>query len=107
MIFGVVRDAQGSLPTDPILLKVDQFPTYHLANIVDDHEMGITHVLRGEVAFPSFAEENDSTHAMAGMASISTITSFVIRSSQTDRTEIRTSTTASKSRWIKNVQKKR
>lgn len=50
IIFGAVRDAQGSLPTDPILLKVDLFPTYHLASIVDDHEMGITHVLRGEVS---------------------------------------------------------
>ncbi|MCM5703795.1 glutamate--tRNA ligase [Larsenimonas salina] len=31
-----------------ILLKSDGMPTYHLANIVDDHLMGITHVLRGE-----------------------------------------------------------
>ncbi|KAG8803753.1 Glutamate--tRNA ligase mitochondrial [Serendipita sp. 398] len=53
MIFGEVRDAQGSLPTDPILLKMDQFPTYHLASVVDDHEMGITHVLRGEEWLPS------------------------------------------------------
>ncbi|MHC4391495.1 MAG: glutamate--tRNA ligase [Planctomycetota bacterium] len=33
---------------DQVLLKSDGFPTYHLANVVDDHEMGITHVLRGE-----------------------------------------------------------
>lgn len=33
---------------DQVLLKSDQFPTYHLANIVDDHEMKITHVLRGD-----------------------------------------------------------
>ena len=33
---------------DQILLKSDGFPTYHLANVVDDHLMGITHVLRGE-----------------------------------------------------------
>ncbi len=33
---------------DPILLKADGYPTYHLANVVDDHEMGITHVIRGE-----------------------------------------------------------
>ncbi|KAG9235895.1 glutamyl-tRNA synthetase [Amylocarpus encephaloides] len=32
---------------DPILLKSDGFPTYHLANIVDDHLMKITHVIRG------------------------------------------------------------
>jgi len=31
-----------------ILLKSDGLPTYHLANVVDDHLMGITHVLRGE-----------------------------------------------------------
>jgi glutamyl-tRNA synthetase len=33
---------------DLILLKSDGFPTYHLANCVDDHEMKITHVLRGD-----------------------------------------------------------
>jgi glutamyl-tRNA synthetase len=49
MIFGSVRDAHESLPTDPILIKRDKNPTYHLASVVDDHEMGITHVLRGEV----------------------------------------------------------
>ena len=31
-----------------ILMKSDGMPTYHLANVVDDHLMGITHVLRGE-----------------------------------------------------------
>ncbi len=34
---------------DPILLKSDGFPTYHLANVVDDHLMKITHVIRGSV----------------------------------------------------------
>lgn len=33
---------------DQILLKSDGFPTYHLANVVDDHMMEITHVIRGE-----------------------------------------------------------
>lgn len=33
---------------DQVLMKSDGFPTYHLAVIVDDHAMGITHVLRGE-----------------------------------------------------------
>lgn len=33
---------------DQILLKSDGFPTYHFACIVDDHQMGITHVIRGE-----------------------------------------------------------
>jgi glutamyl-tRNA synthetase len=38
---------------DQILLKSDGFPTYHLANIVDDHFMRITHVIRGEEWLPS------------------------------------------------------
>jgi len=33
---------------DQILLKSDGFPTYHFANVVDDHHMGITHVIRAE-----------------------------------------------------------
>ncbi|MBK8229224.1 MAG: glutamate--tRNA ligase [Candidatus Eisenbacteria bacterium] len=33
---------------DQVLLKSDGFPTYHLANVVDDHLMGISHVLRAE-----------------------------------------------------------
>lgn len=35
---------------DPILLKSDGHPTYHLANVVDDHLMKITHVIRGTVS---------------------------------------------------------
>lgn len=35
--------------TEQVLLKSDGFPTYHLASVVDDHLMGISHVLRGEV----------------------------------------------------------
>lgn len=38
---------------DQILLKSDNYPTYHLANIIDDHEAGITHVIRGEEWIPS------------------------------------------------------
>jgi glutamyl-tRNA synthetase len=33
---------------DQVLLKSDEFPTYHLANVVDDYMMKITHVIRGE-----------------------------------------------------------
>ena len=36
-----------------MLLKTDGFPTYHLASVVDDHYMGITHVIRGEEWLPS------------------------------------------------------
>jgi len=38
----------SSLLDDLVLLKSDGFPTYHLANVVDDHLMQITHVLRGD-----------------------------------------------------------
>lgn len=38
---------------DQVLLKGDGFPTYHLANVVDDHLMGITHVIRAEEWIPS------------------------------------------------------
>ena len=38
---------------DQVLLKSDGFPTYHLAVVVDDHAMGITHVLRAEEWLPS------------------------------------------------------
>lgn len=38
---------------DQVLLKSDKFPTYHLANVVDDHLMQITHVIRGEEWLPS------------------------------------------------------
>lgn len=53
LVFGSLKDAHASLPTDPVLLKSDLFPTYHLASVVDDHEMGITHVIRGEEWLPS------------------------------------------------------
>jgi len=36
------------MPDDQVILKTDGFPTYHLAVVVDDHEMGITHVVRGQ-----------------------------------------------------------
>ena len=44
----------NSFVDDQVLLKSDQFPTYHLANVVDDHLMHITHVIRGEVRVSSY-----------------------------------------------------
>ncbi|MCK9274682.1 MAG: glutamate--tRNA ligase [Syntrophales bacterium] len=38
----------NSVVDDQVLLKSDGFPTYHLANVIDDHLMGISHVIRGE-----------------------------------------------------------
>ncbi len=44
---------ESDILTDMVLLKSDGFPTYHLAVVVDDHAMGITHVLRGHDWLPS------------------------------------------------------
>ena len=45
----------SSLLDDKILMKADGTPTYHFANVVDDHLMKITHVIRGEEWLPSLA----------------------------------------------------
>ena len=45
----------SSLLDDKILMKADGTPTYHFANVVDDHLMEITHVIRGEEWLPSLA----------------------------------------------------
>lgn len=53
MIRGEVR-VKSDILDDKVLYKsADGLPTYHLANIVDDHLMGITHVIRGEEWLPS------------------------------------------------------
>jgi glutamyl-tRNA synthetase len=50
-VYGWVRDGKSNRARDgfedPIILKSDGLPTYHLANVVDDHYMQITHVIRG------------------------------------------------------------
>ncbi len=43
----------GSGIDDFVIIKSDGFPTYNFANVVDDHDMGITHVMRGEEIIPS------------------------------------------------------
>ncbi len=48
-------DIDISLLDDKILVKQDGMPTYHLANVVDDHLMQISHVIRGEEWLPSMA----------------------------------------------------
>lgn len=48
---------------DPILLKSDGLPTYHLANVVDDHLMSITHVIRGSEWMPSTPKHIAMYHA--------------------------------------------
>lgn len=53
LIRGEVR-INSSILDDKVLYKsADQLPTYHLANIVDDHLMEVTHVIRGEEWLPS------------------------------------------------------
>ncbi|MFA5021971.1 MAG: glutamate--tRNA ligase [Patescibacteria group bacterium] len=52
LIRGKVSFANNTLD-DQIILKSDGFPTYHLASVVDDHEMAISHVIRGEEWLPS------------------------------------------------------
>ena len=47
MLRGVIEVEWAQVDAQ-VLLKSDGMPTYHLANVVDDHLMGITHVLRGE-----------------------------------------------------------
>jgi glutamyl-tRNA synthetase len=53
VVRGEIRIAWGAAPQDPVLIKSDGYPTYHLAAVVDDAAMGITHVLRGEEWIPS------------------------------------------------------
>jgi glutamyl-tRNA synthetase len=52
-IRGRVEFENKNLPVDAVLLKADGFPTYHLANVVDDHLMEITLVCRAEEWLPS------------------------------------------------------
>lgn len=46
-VYGVFQKKDSE--EDFVLVKTDGFPTYHFANVVDDHLMDITHVIRGEV----------------------------------------------------------
>lgn len=54
LIRGAIR-IDGNTLDDKVLFKSDGMPTYHLANIVDDHLMKISHVIRGEEWLPSLA----------------------------------------------------
>ena len=52
-LLGDIEWKNEDISPDPVLLKTDGFPTYHLANIVDDHFMKITHVMRAQEWIPS------------------------------------------------------
>jgi glutamyl-tRNA synthetase len=47
-LLGDIQWKNDDVNPDPVLLKSDGFPTYHLANVVDDHLIGISHVLRAQ-----------------------------------------------------------
>ncbi|MCA1754809.1 MAG: glutamate--tRNA ligase [Spirochaeta sp.] len=55
LLLGRVKRKNKDISPDPVLLKSDRFPTYHLANVVDDHTMEISHVLRAQEWLPSTA----------------------------------------------------
>ncbi len=52
-LLGEISRLNRDINPDPVLLKSDGFPTYHLANVIDDHLMGITHVLRAQEWIPT------------------------------------------------------
>ena len=52
LVYGKVEFENQTID-DQIILKSDGFPTYHLAHIIDDQEMGITHVIRADEWLPS------------------------------------------------------
>ncbi len=53
VLMGDITRKNKDISPDPVLLKSDGFPTYHLANVVDDHLMGITHIMRAQEWIPS------------------------------------------------------
>ena len=57
VIYGKIK-IDNSILEDQILLKSDGFPTYNFANVVDDHLMGITHVIRGKEYLDQTAKYN-------------------------------------------------
>ena len=60
LVYGVIAQRNGERGArvlspqysyeDPVLIKSDGYPTYHLANVVDDHYMRVTHVIRAVVS---------------------------------------------------------
>ncbi|MDT4762388.1 glutamate--tRNA ligase [Sphaerochaeta sp. PS] len=53
VLMGDITRRNRDVSPDPVLLKSDGFPTYHLANVIDDHMMGITHIMRAQEWIPS------------------------------------------------------
>lgn len=57
MVYGTIEIDYDELD-EGVLLKTDGFPTYNFANVIDDHLMGITHVVRGSEYLPSTPKYN-------------------------------------------------
>ncbi len=55
ILLGDIERKNTDINPDPVLLKSDGFPTYHLANVIDDHLMEMTHILRAQEWIPSGA----------------------------------------------------
>ena len=53
MLLGEITVENKAISPDPVLIKSDGFPTYHMANVVDDHLMEISHIMRGQEWLPS------------------------------------------------------
>ena len=53
VLMGDISRKNHDVSPDPVLLKSDGFPTYHLANVIDDHLMGISHIMRAQEWIPS------------------------------------------------------
>ncbi len=53
ILMGDITRRNRDISPDPVILKSDGFPTYHLANVVDDHLMKITHIMRAQEWIPS------------------------------------------------------
>lgn len=53
VLMGDISRKNSDVNPDPVLLKSDGYPTYHLANVIDDHLMGITHIMRAQEWIPS------------------------------------------------------
>lgn len=87
------------------MVKSDGWPTYHFASVVDDHLMGITHVLRGEVRLYVYRapQYHDADH-FAGVASILDQAPSAVHCSGLDTSGLRTSALTDQSGRIKTVQ---
>ena len=65
VVYGHI-EVNNSEMDDQILIKTDGMPTYNFANVVDDHLMGITHVIRGSEYLSSTPKYNLLYQPLAG-----------------------------------------